>query len=115
MEVKKSIGGQKRYSREFKRLAVEKRRNENWTWKETIKWIEVEYNIKVPLGTVGKWGTWYTEDQEGRVGKSSSSTKNDGAKRWQPEEDDVLKECTEFGLTNNEIKFICGKLKKFVI
>lgn len=103
MEVKKSITGQKRYPRELKRLAVEKRRNENWTWSETIKWIEAEHSIKVNPGTVGKWSIWYIEDQEGRVGKSSSSSSNGGAKRWQPKEDDLLKEYVKLDLTNNEI------------
>ena len=104
MEVKTSVAGQKRYPRELKRLAVEKKRNENWTWSKTIKWIETEHGIKVPASTCSKWVLWYKEDQEGRAGISSSESINAvGTLKWQPEEDDLLRMLVDNGFTAGEI------------
>ena len=99
MEVSNnSITGIKRYTREFKRLVVEKKYDENWTWLRTVEWIEEEYDINLPTNTVMTFGAWYREEQEGRVGKSSSEGTN-SAKHWRPQEDAILKECVEEGLT----------------
>ena len=100
--IKNSVIGQKRYTREFKRLVVKKRHDENWTWLRTGEWIEEEYDIKILYGTIKMWGTWYREEQEGRVGKSSSEGTN-SAKHWRPQEDVILKECVEEGLTRPQI------------
>ena len=103
MEVSNnSITGIKRYTREFKRLVVEKKYDENWTWLRTVEWIEEEYDINLPTNTVMTFGAWYREEQEGRVGKSSSEGTN-SAKHWRPQEDAILKECVEKGLTIKQI------------
>jgi hypothetical protein len=101
MEVKKSITGQKRYPREFKRLVVEKRRNENWSWRKTAQWVEEDYGIKIPNGTFKPWSRWYEEYIEGRAGESSSKAGNRStkSKNWQPEEDEILIMCVEASLT----------------
>jgi len=103
MEVSNnSVTGRKRYTTEFKRLVFEKRRDENWTWLQTNEWIEAEYGIKIPINTVNNWSTWYKDDQKGRVGKSSSQGPN-GAKKWQPQEDAILKKYIEEGLRMSQI------------
>jgi transposase-like protein len=103
MEVSNnSVTGRKRYTREFKRLVVKKRHDENWTWLRTVEWIEEEYGIKISRNTINKWIVWCREEQKGRVGKSSSEGYN-RAKHWQPQEDVILKECIEEGLANLQI------------
>ena len=103
MEVfKMSVTGQIMYTREFKRLVVEKKRDENWSWIQIVQWIEAEYGIKIPYNTVSKWSIWCREEQKGRVGKSSSEGPNK-TKNWRPEEDNILKECIEEGLEVSQI------------
>ena len=96
--IKNSVIGQKRYTREFKRLVCEKRQDKNWTWLRTVEWIEEEYDIKILYNTIKMWGSWYREYQKGRLGKPSSEGYN-MAKRWQPQEDAILKECLKEGLS----------------
>ena len=102
MEVKTSKAGLKRYPRELKRLAVEKRRNENWTWPETVEWIEEEHGIKIPHTSCYKWEWWYQEYQAGRAATKVDETPNK-KKHWRPEEDDILRMCTDEGLTAYQI------------
>ena len=100
--IKTSVIGQKIYTKEFKRLVCEKRQDKNWTWLRTAEWVEEEYDIKIPIKTVENFGGWYRAEQKGHVRKSSSEGYN-MTKRWRPQEDVILKECVEEGLTRPQI------------
>ena len=52
MEANRSKFGTKRHSREMKRRAVEKREENNWTWKETQTWVKKTFNQDYKLHNV---------------------------------------------------------------
>lgn len=101
MEANRSIMGTKRYSREMKRRAVEKREENNWTWKETQDWVKKTFNQDIPYNSIIKWASWYKEEKLGLTG--SSSKKANGKRKWNQHELQELKRGVDLGLSNYEI------------
>jgi predicted Zn-ribbon and HTH transcriptional regulator len=103
MEAKRSKTGNKRYSREMKRRAVEKREENNWTWKETQAWVKKTFNQDIPYGSIIKWAGWYTDEKLGVTGGSSAEIPNGKNPNWNQHEIQELKLGIELGLTAQEI------------
>ena len=102
MEAKRSIGGTKRFPRDIKWQTVEKREEENWTWKQAQAWVKKTYNIDVKENTMRTWRLWYNMKLQGFDGHSSAENHN-AAKRWDTIEDKELKFGVKLGLTNQQI------------
>jgi len=102
MEAKKSLLGTKRYPREIKWKAVEKRNEEGWSWLELIKWLKETYDMDIPRKTAANWGYEYNMKQKGILGGSSAERSNK-RKNWDAIEDNELRRRVGLGLTNGEI------------
>ena len=103
MEANRSKFGTKRHSREMKRRAVEKREENNWTWKETQTWVKKTFNQDISYNSISKWGSWYRDEKLGLTGGSSAEVVNSKNPRWNQHELQELKAGIDLGLTQTEI------------